>query len=334
MTFSKSTIIKILINTLIGLALIFIWMRFVDIGQIINTISKIRPIYLLLVSAFIFLSLVIRALRLRVFLAPYKKVLFKDLVFLNGVALMLNFLIPIRAGDIAKGVYLGSRYDLPVGRSLVWIFLDRFIDFIVTLVLGSLLLTVVANQLPQNFTLILVTVSLALLSVVYLMVFQVRLAGLVFGFFKNFLILNSLKRYFTNIYDFFLDSFQILKRTPQDLFLLFFITVLAYASDAFVWYFTFYAIGQIQDYFRLYLAQLLSSLIYLIPAAPGYVGSAEASGLLVFTGVFGIDANLASSMTVLFHITLAVFVLVFGIISVYFLKFDVSGVLKKVFRKA
>ncbi|TSC65404.1 MAG: Uncharacterized protein CEO21_422, partial [Microgenomates group bacterium Gr01-1014_80] len=119
----------------------------------------------------------------------------------------------------------------------------------------------------------------------------------------------------------------------KELSLLFLATILAYGADAAVWYFTFSAIGAPQEYIKLYLGQLLSALTYLVPAAPGYVGSAEASGLLIFSGVFGIEPNLASAMTVLFHVATTIFVLTFGIISIYFLKINLREILSKVLRK-
>ena len=111
------------------------------------------------------------------------------------------------------------------------------------------------------------------------------------------------------------------------------ITVLAYAADAAIWYFSFMALGVNMSFLKMYLGQLLSALTYLVPAAPGYVGSAEASGLLILSGVFGIQANLASAMIVLLHITSALFVLIFGLISIYSLKIKVGTLLKRVLKR-
>jgi len=65
-------------------------------------------------------------------------------------------------------------------------------------------------------------------------------------------------------------------------------------------------------------------------SAPGYVGSAEVSGLAVFGGVLGLESNLASAATVLMHIITTVCLLVFGITSLYLLKFDLGQVWRKV----
>ena len=127
--------LKILLNTVLGLVLIYVWSRFVDLGQISSTLSKVSLIYLGPIFLFMLLSPIIRALRLKIFLSKVKKISLKDLIFLNGVAMMLNFFIPIRAGEIAKGVYLNNRYQLNLGKSVIWIFLDRFVDFLAVLLL-------------------------------------------------------------------------------------------------------------------------------------------------------------------------------------------------------
>ena len=140
-------------------------------------------------------------------------------------------------------------------------------------------------------------------------------------------------KYFDKVTSFILDSFSILDRHPKDLALMVIITVLAYIADALVWYFTFLSLGASLPFLKMYLGQMLSALTYLIPAAPGYVGSAEASGLLILSGIFNIDPNLASAMIVLFHISAAIFILIFGLISIFSLKINLGEILKKALRK-
>lgn len=111
------------------------------------------------------------------------------------------------------------------------------------------------------------------------------------------------------------------------------LTLLAYAVDAGIWFFTFQSLGVNPGYIKMYLGQMLSALTYLIPAAPGYVGSAEVSGTLILSGVFGFEVNLASSMIVLSHLTTAIFVIIFGLISIFNLKLDLGLILKKALGK-
>lgn len=325
--------IKILFNTLLGIILIFIWSRFVDLPQIISKLSKVNLIYLIPVLLFMLLSPAVRAIRLKIFLSEIKKISLKDLIFLNGVAMMLNFFIPIRAGEIAKGVYLNTQYNLSLGKAIIWTFIDRFVDFLVVLILAAVLLLVLPTSLSITFIIVITIIMIIALAVAYLAVFQLNVAKKILNFLRSLLIVNSIKIYFDKFTSFILDAFTILDRHPKDLALMMVVTILAYGADAAIWYFSFIAIGLPQNFGTMYLGQLLSALTYLIPAAPGYVGSAEASGLLILSGVFGIEVNLASAMTVLFHLLSAVFVLAFGLISVLSLKINLSRILKKALKR-
>lgn len=330
---ARKTLFKIAVNSAVGIGLVAVWLRFVDIKEIFANLTKVNLFLLIPIFVLLFTSPVIRALRLKIFLAPIKKLSFKDLIFLNGAATMLNFFIPIRGGEIAKGFYLHQVYHLPLAKSLIWIFLDRFIDFLVVLMLAAGLFFIVPTSLPLNFITIIIVITFIIFILIFLIVYQVNFAKKILNFLTNLLILNIIKIYFERLVNHLLDSFAVLKRKPLDLISLFFLTILAYGVDGAIWYSIFISLGYYQDYLKMYLGQLLSALTYLIPAAPGYVGSAEASGLLILSGVFGLDLNLSSSMIVLFHIVSAVFILLFGLLSIYFLKLDLNLILQKVLRR-
>jgi glycosyltransferase 2 family protein len=330
---SAKTIIKLVINTLIGVILVTVWLQFVDIHEITEAISKIKPISLIPIFLFMLLSPVVRAFRLQIFLAKIKKTSVKDLIYLNGVAMLLNFFIPIRAGELAKGAYLNNRYQIPLAKGIIWIFLDRFLDFLVVVALASILFFIIPTSLNLTFITAIAIIFLLFLVLAWLMIYKPEFARKIFKFLSHLLIVNRIKLYFERITNFLLESFTVLKRSPKDLGILIVITILAYGADAGIWYFSFLALGESQPFINMYFAQLLSALTYLIPAAPGYVGSAEASGVLILSGVFGISTNLASAMVVLFHVLVMIFVLVFGLVSVYLLKINLGEILGKIFRK-
>lgn len=321
--------VKILFNSLLGLALIFIWSRFVDIASVISVASKVNLNYLVPILFFMLLSPVLRAIRLKVFLSEIVKTKLLHLIYLTGVAMMLNFFIPIRAGEIVKGVYLNSRYKLPLGKSVIWVFIDRFVDFLAVLMLVTVLFFLVPTSLSITFIIVITIILIIALLLSYLLVHKVNLTKKLLSFLRYLFIVKPIKIYFDKFSSFILQAFSILNRHPKDICFMIGITVLAYAADAGIWYFTFIALGVNQDYLKMYLGQLLSALTYLVPAAPGYVGSAEASGLVILSGAFGMDPNLASGMIVLLHILSAIFVLVFGLISVYSLKINLGIILRK-----
>ncbi|MBI2085976.1 flippase-like domain-containing protein [Candidatus Daviesbacteria bacterium] len=325
--------LKIIFNTILGIVLIFIWSRFVDIPQILSNLSKVNLVYLGPIFFFMLLSPVLRAARLQIFLSEITKIKLLDLIFLNGAAQILNFFVPIRAGEILKGVYLNTHYKLPLSKSVVWIFIDRFVDFLAILLLAAILFFIVPTSLSITFITIITIILITALFLTYLIVHKKGFAKDLFKLLRHLFIINSIKIYFDRFSNFILESFSILNRHPKDLFYMTIITIFAYGADAAIWYFTFVSLGVNQNFIKMYLGQLLSALTYLVPAAPGYVGSAEASGLLVLSGIFGIVPNLASSMIVLVHILTAIFVLIFGLFSLYSLKIDVRVLLKRVLKR-
>lgn len=78
---------------------------------------------------------------------------------------------------------------------------------------------------------------------------------------------------------------------------------------------------------------MLTALTFIIPAAPGYVGSAEAAGLAVFSYGLGLDKTFVSAATIVTHALSLIYILSTGIYGLYALKFNMGLVWKKVLRK-
>ncbi len=329
MQLSIKTFLKIILNTLIGLVLVLIWLHFVDIEEIFNSLQQVNLVPVLVACLLFFLSPIFRAIRLKIFLAPIKRIPLLDLVFLNGFAMMLNFLIPIRGGEVAKSIYLGKQYRLPIAKSVILIFLDRFIDFLVVLILSTVLFLIIPTVLSITAITIIIFILLIALGIIYLAIKKTDFIKKLVNFLSYFLVLNIIKIQFVHFTNLIIESLQLLKRRPQELLLLFGLTILAYGVDAGIWYLCFQALGSNADFIKLYFGQLLSALTYLIPAAPGYIGSAEASGLLILSGVLRFDKNLASAVIVLTHIITTLFIIIFGVISIYFLKIDSGEILRR-----
>lgn len=331
--FSKKILFRIIINSIIGGVLVFVWLQFVDIYEIIAVLSQVNIWYLVPIFFFLFVSPAVRAYRLQILLQKTAKISVKDLIFLNGISVLFNFFIPIRGGEIAKGIYLNQTYNLPIAKSLAWIFLDRFIDFAAVLLIAALLLFLLPHNLPTTFPLILLVIATGIIFVAVLMTVKTDIAKILFNFCSHLLLFGFMKQSFEKLYEFFLEILSILRLSVKNWCIVIIMTILGYAADGFVLFFGFQAVGEYQPYLKMYAAQLLAALTYLIPAAPGYVGSAEASGLLVYSGVFGINSLMASAAVVLIHLATLVFIVCYGVISIYGLKINLALTFKKVLKR-
>lgn len=330
--FSRKNILRILINTGIGVVLIFFWFSLVDINEILHELKNINLLGIFPFIFFFGLAGFLRALRLKFLLKEYKLPL-KNVTFLTYLGQLLSFTIPLRIGEVAKGVYLSTEYNLPAAKSVVWIFMDRFIDFWVLLLGALILLIYIPTNLPANLvstlSIILGLFSLAGALIIFLPNFSRRLSRLV----SKLLIFPFLRKIFDKISNFLLDSASFLNQGIKGTMVILGITLLALTADALTWYALAASVfPKVPDFLQIFLGSLLSMLTYILPAAPGYVGSAEAAGLAVFNLGLGFDRTLVSVVTLVFHALTLICILSFGLVSLYLLKFDLGLVWRK-FRK-
>ena len=152
---STKNLIRLLINTLLGFALIYFWLQFVDVKKIVEQLSRVNIFAVLPFILIMVFSNVLRAIRLKILLSEYN-IPTLDMVFLNGLSQFLSFTIPLRVGEITKGVYLSTQYTLPFKKTIIWVLLDRFYDFWMVLFLSLALLLFLPTSLPANLKPILI----------------------------------------------------------------------------------------------------------------------------------------------------------------------------------
>lgn len=331
--FTKKNLIRIIINTALGLVLIFFWLQFIDIQEVFHELSLINPLTVLPFILFFALAGIFRAGRFKILLSEYKIPL-KNLIYLTYLAQLLSFTIPLRLGELTKGVYLSTEYGnkgkITFPKAVVWTFLDRFIDFWMVLVYALILLLVIPTNMPTNLKPILLVLILFFTSGALLLVFFPNYLKRIVSFLVPFFIFPQLKAIFLNLSNFLIDSGQFLNKGFKKTTMILVLTFLATTMEALGWLILFDVVFKSNlDFFRIQLGSLLSALTYLIPSAPGYVGSAEAGTLAVFSLGLGYNPTLTSVVAVLFHLLTLICILLFGLLSLYLLGFDLSLVFQK-----
>jgi uncharacterized protein (TIRG00374 family) len=327
------TLIRIGINTLIGAVLIYFWLKLVNIQEILDVLETFNPWILIPCAGFMVLATVLKAIRFKVLLSKALKVPALKIINLTLLSQLLSYTIPIRAGEIAKGVYLSTEYNLHFGKSLVWVFLDRFLDFWAVLGFSLILLLIVPTGFPQGLIQTLFWVVVAASAGVVLVVLKPEFFRGLAKLISKILIAKALKDKFLSFSFFIIDCFGLLKGSVLRNLKLFFLTTAAVVSEGLTWYFIFSFLIPGVSLLKILLGSMLTALTFLIPAAPGYVGSAEAAGLAVFSYGLGLSQSIVPAATVIIHAVGLVVILSAGIIGLYALKFDLGLVWRKVLKK-
>lgn len=327
------TLLRIFINTAIGVVLIYFWFRLININEVLGALGSFNPLLLIPVTVFFILAGILKALRFKLLLSAAVQIPAIRLINLTFLSQLLSFTVPLRIGELAKGVYLSTEYSLHFGKSVVWVFLDRFLDFWAVLALSLIFLLIIPTSLPSSLTGTLLVLVLAASIGVILIVLKPEYFKHIAKLLSHLLIFKTLKNKFQKFSHFIIECFSLLnggwKRTSGLLSL----TIAAAFSEAICWYFILSAFFSDLSIIKVWLGSMLNALTFLIPAAPGYVGSAEAAGLAVFSFGLGMNGTLVSAATVIFHAVSLMAILGTGIWGLYALKFDLKLVWKKILNR-
>lgn len=325
---NKNLLRRIAFNSALGIILIFLWTRFVNLEETLVILKKVQLQYLFFFFVFFIISSALRGLRLKLLLKD-QRISLKDVIMLNFLSQFLSFMIPVRAGELTKSVYLTTQFQQPLAKTMVWVFVDRFLDFWVVLLMISTFLLSVPTNLPSQFIRAAFVLSLLFSLAFILAVKSEKISKRIVNFLSKFFIVPNIKRWFISFAHTVIEGFEILRRHPLELLELVSLTLLATIFDGLIWMVIFLSVGVSLDFAKSLLGNALAALSFLIPAAPGYVGSAEAATLAVFGGVLGVETNFVSAASVVFHVLTIFALLLFGICSLYLLKFDLNLVWKR-----
>src|SRR5215469_5998025 len=132
---SSMPIAKVTIGLLIGIGLLLLVSRFVNIPitmhilqQNLTTSSGIA--LALLAGACFLTAWSIRGIRWKLFLHPVGKVSTFQAIALYQVGVFLNFLLPIRGGEVAKCFILKRSSNIAVSQSLPTVAMDKALDLL------------------------------------------------------------------------------------------------------------------------------------------------------------------------------------------------------------
>lgn len=100
------TFIRLGVNTAIGAALIYFWLKLVNIQEILHALEDFNPWVLLPAVVLMATATILKAIRFKILLSKSIKISYSKIINLTFLSQLLSFTIPIRLGELTKGVYL------------------------------------------------------------------------------------------------------------------------------------------------------------------------------------------------------------------------------------
>lgn len=306
-SFVRSPLVKGAIGLLIGAGLLVTISHFIDFPTIIRLVQRRlttpQGILLALLASLTFiLAFSIRAMRWKLFLNTIAKVRSLTVIQLFLVGVFLNFLLPIRAGELAKSVALKRKMNISIGQSLPTITMDKAFDLLPALFV-VLVVPFVGVHLDVRVWSVLALANGCLLGLALFIVLAAWKYGVAIRLLQRLagLLPASPGKKIESFLTDFVDALLLSAKNPRMLLSAVLLTCVAVTCDGLYNYFAFWTIGYHITFGESLVGYLLFNLFSILPNPPGQVGSNEVVGLLIFTGLLHFAPDKVIAMAVLFH---------------------------------
>jgi uncharacterized protein (TIRG00374 family) len=297
------------LGILLSVLLLAFTLRGIDFGDVARALrASSIPLFLLATVAGT-LIFPLRARRWKTILSPIdEQVPFAPLWRSTAIGMMVNNVIPARAGELARAFALTrERPSIPFSASFASLAVDRLFDafVVITLMLLAMLDPAfprgerVAGQLVSHWVAWGAIVAALFLITVYLIVFFPQQIVTIYQTFAR-RVAPSLEQRGKDVLLAFASGLSVL-RSPRR-----FVAVLAWTTahwilNALAWWIACKAVGIAVPFSGMFVLQGLIAIGVAVPSAPGFFGVFEALGREGL-GLYGVDPTLAVTWAIGFHI--------------------------------
>jgi uncharacterized protein (TIRG00374 family) len=286
----------------LGAVLVLVFLRLVNMGSVYERLQHLSIGFALLCGAAFLSAYVVRALRWRCLLRPCR-VTVRRAVAIYYVAIFLNWLLPIRGGELAMSLLLRHTNGIPVSRSLPAVSMDKAMDLLPVVVLLAVLPFTPLRLSGPLWILLLSTLVLIVIAagVLVLAAWRPERTQALLIRPATALLPARVRDGVGGFIATFVTTLLALMRRPRLLLIAAGLTVVALFLDALFCLLAFRAVGVTVPIWVVLYGYTFFNLSFILPSPPGQVGSNELIGLLIFSGSFGISRTAVGAMFLFSH---------------------------------
>lgn len=312
-TVVKGSWIRLFLAVIVGLLLLGGIFSFSGYSDIFELLSKVSLVYVAIACIMIFMTFIFRTWRWSVLLRTtghrtHNDIIFKSIMF----GWLLNYLLPARIGDVARGMALKTTVGTPLSVSLSTIIIERAMDmFILAFILMISIMIAGGGQLFWIAIGAFVMAIGLMLGLMIIYRYDRIILERLHGRFKSFgESIPTLKLGLNNLY-----------RNPQAIILCLILSIPVWLFEVSSIYFSAKSIRFELDPMLSIISGIVAFIAQAIPTTPAGIGVHEGS----ITGVlllFGINASTGTSIALVDHFSRGIVTYVFGFISAIHIGFE------------
>jgi uncharacterized protein (TIRG00374 family) len=292
---------RLAVGLLIALVLIVTFVRLIDLSSVAQRLERLN-IPLALLCGLVFLgAFAVRALRWRGLLAPHQ-ITARRAVAIYQVATFVNWLLPIRAGEITKCLLLRRLNAIPISASLPTVAMDKLMDLLPAIGLFAIL-PFLPLQLSRPLWILLLSVLIVQIAAGLFLALAVWRRQMALALLSSFTAhLPALVRRRVEPFTLrFVEALLGMMMRPRMLAIAMLYTLIAVGLDALFCLLAFQAVGASIAFPGALYGYTFYNMAYLLPSPPGQLGSNELVGLLVFSGLLHINRSAVAAMFLFSH---------------------------------
>jgi len=316
-------------SILLGVIFLIIWIKIVDWQEFMNYFKQFDLVLVVVFSIFYLLAYFLRSLRWRLILKPIYKMKISESFKIFMAGMLINYLIPIRAGEVAKSVILKTNKNINISTSLPTIFIDKLTDLFPILLIMFLipLISVQLNSALYTIISLLFLIFLIFLLFLYFAVKHKSKANKMLSIFLK-IIPKHYRDKFEKFVENFIDGMAVMQNRFYDNIIIYILTFMAVLSEAVYIYFVFKAFGAEISYIKILFGYTLMNLTYILPTPPAQIGSNQFMWVLIFSFALGVNENLTSAAVTFSHLLTTIWILLIGFISLATMKINLKEIYK------
>lgn len=312
----RNKFITIILGLCIGIILLVLWGRSFDLDYLVKSLSKIKYPFVLIAGLFYVIAYFVRAARWKLLLNNKVSLKYKEAWLVSVTGNWINYLIPIRAGEILKAVLIKKIKNKSAVTIMPSIFIDKVFDtlgiFFVILLIPFVNVKM-SNGLQILIVLLLIVFVVLFSFLIIAVKYKKSTTKIIQTLFKW--LPKSINNKISNLVDLFICSLNIFEHNYATIIACVALTGLGVLFDSLYFYMIFYAFTYDIDFLIILFGYTLINLSYILPQPPAQLGSNEWMMVIIFSLGFGLTKNMASTIMVFAHLFTAIIISALGIIG-------------------
>ncbi len=281
---------RILIALVVGCVLLAVALRGLDLRSIGARIGSADPRWLALAALVYLSAYFVRSLRWRLILRPIERVTVRESFAMLMAGYFLNYLIPIRAGEVAKSFFLKRMKGVPIATSLPTVFVDKLLELF-SILLVIVMVPVLSVRLSGSLASLIVAVLVVFVMAVGLLLLAIRKREATVRLICRLLSWLPRRAYdrISSWLGLFINGLSMSASTVRGLWGLLALTGCAVLLDAVYFRLMFLAFDIPVSYPIVLFGYTLISLSYILPTPPAQIGYNEMIMELIFAAGLGMS---------------------------------------------